>query len=36
MKYKAKLKNLATRIKWWESLSKSIQSGYTKPGSQKK
>ena len=36
MKYKNKLRTLATRIKFWESLPKSTQSGYTKPGSQKK
>lgn len=36
VKPKNKLLKLQSRIKFWESLPKSVQSGYTKPGSQKK
>lgn len=36
VKYKNKLKKLAARIKFWENLPKNVQSGYTKPGSEKK
>ena len=36
MKYKAKLKNLEARIKWYDSLPNSIQGSYVRPGSQKK
>lgn len=36
MKYKHKLRTLQTRIKWWDNLPKSIQGGYTRPGSEKK
>lgn len=36
MKAKHRLKNLQGRIKWWENLPKSIQGGYTRPGSEKK
>lgn len=36
MKYKNKLKMLEARIKWYDSLPKSIASAYTRPGSQKK
>lgn len=36
MKAKHKLKWLETRQKWWSNLPKSIQMGYTRPGSEKK
>lgn len=36
MKAKNKLKWLEARIKNWESIPKSVQGGYTKPGSQSK
>lgn len=36
MKYKKRIARLQARIKWWESLSKSIQGAYTKPGSLNK
>lgn len=36
MKYKKYLKKLEARIRWYENLPKSIQGGYTRPGSKKK
>lgn len=36
VKQRAKNKKLEARIKAWESIPKSIQIGYTRPGSQKK
>lgn len=36
MKMKAKIAKLQARIKAWESLSKSVQGAYMKPGSEKK
>lgn len=36
MKYKKKLKTLEARRKWWDSLPKSIQGSYVRPGSEKK
>ena len=36
MKAKKYIKHLEARIKWWESLPKSIQGAYVRPGSEKK
>ena len=36
MKYKNKLKNLATRIANWDKMSNSDKAACKKPGSQKK
>ena len=36
MKYKARVKRLEARQKFWDSLSKSIQGAYKRPGSMNK
>ena len=36
MKYKARLKRLEARIKAFDSMSKSVQGAYTRPGSKNK
>lgn len=36
MKYKNKLKNLEARQRQWDSFSKDVQAGTTRPGSKNK